>query len=103
MLKTFLSEILDNFFWSGWFGLFIIRLDKCAVLPDFELDRGLEFHGVILIVKNPTLDFIGIIIIFENGNSINFKLLFFITWRHLKWFLVNTFHDLLLGEGQSFL
>lgn len=80
-----------------------MRLGKCTVLSDFELDRRLEFHGVIWIVKNPTLDFIGIIIIFEKGSSINFELLFFITWRHLKWFLVNTFHDLLLGKGQSIL
>jgi hypothetical protein len=49
------------------------------------------------------VDFSGIIIIFEKGSSINFKLLFLITWRHLKRFLVNTFHDLLLGKGQSFL
>ncbi len=80
-----------------------MRLGKCTVLSDFELDRGLEFHEVILIVKNPTVDFSGIIIIFEKGSSINFKLLFLITWRHLKRFLVNTFHDLLLGKGQSFL
>jgi hypothetical protein len=79
VLKTFLSEILDNFLWGGLFLLFIMRLGKCTVLSDFELDRGLEFHEVILIVKNPTVDFSGIIIIFEKGSSINFKLLFLIT------------------------
>jgi hypothetical protein len=76
MLKTFLPEILDNFLCARLFGFLIVGLGNFPILSYLELDRGLEFHGVILIVRNPTLDFIRIIIIFEKGSSINLKLLF---------------------------
>jgi hypothetical protein len=80
-----------------------MRLGKVSILSNFELDRRLEFHWVDLIVKNPTLNFIRVIIIFEKGSSFNLELLFFITWRHIKLVLVNTFYDLLLRKDQAIL
>lgn len=80
MLKTFLSEVLNNFLGTALFGLFIVfGLGYGSVFPDLEFDGGFELHGVVLIKNSFTFDLCKIIIIFGNGDCINLRLLIFIS------------------------